>query len=83
MRELYTETPQPFSQAPGDKNTLVERVSTLRRQYLRAREYCGFTLDELINDRKAQQCLREVWLVGCMVRKPQKANRLPPGNPFR
>lgn len=60
----------------------VEHLSALKRQYVRAREYCGYTLDEIINNRAAKQYLREIWLVGCMVRKPQKAQVLPPGNPF-
>jgi hypothetical protein len=57
--------------------TIVEHYSAVRRQYLRAREYCGFTLDELINSRSAQRYLSEVWLLGCMVRKPRKAHVLP------
>jgi len=61
----------------------VEHLSAIKRQYVRAREYCGYTLDEIINNRAAKQYLREVWLIGCMVRKPQKAKVLPPGNPFR
>lgn len=60
----------------------VEHLSALKRQYVRAREYCGYTLDEIINNRAAKQYLREIWLIGCMVRKPQKAQVLPPGNPF-
>jgi hypothetical protein len=60
----------------------VDHLSALRRQYARAREYCGFTLDELINNRAAKRTLREIWLLGCMVRKPAKALRLPAGNPF-
>jgi hypothetical protein len=58
-------------------------VTEVRRQYERAREYCGYTLDELINSSAAQRYLREIWLLGCMVRKPGKAAKLPPGNPFR
>jgi hypothetical protein len=61
----------------------VEHLSAIKRQYVRAREYCGYTLDEIINNRAAKQYLREVWLIGCMVRKPVKATVLPPGNPFR
>ena len=57
--------------------TIVEEYSSLRRQYLRAREYCGYSLDELINSRSAQRYLSEVWLLGCMVRKPRKAHVLP------
>jgi len=60
----------------------VEHLSAIKRQYVRAREYCGYTLDEIINNRAAKQTLREVWLIGCMVRKPQKSQVLPPGNPF-
>jgi hypothetical protein len=74
----------PSRRSPEDKNKLVvDYVSDVRRQYERAREYCGFTLDELINRRDAQRYLREIWLLGCMVRKPSKAAALPPGNPFR
>jgi hypothetical protein len=50
-----------------------------RRQYVRAREYCGFSLDDIINSRAAAQYMREIWLVGCMIRKPEKAATLPPG----
>ncbi len=59
------------------KHTLVENYSVLRRQYLRAREYCGYSLDEIINSRAAHRYLSEIWLLGCMVRKPQKAQQLP------
>lgn len=61
----------------------VEHLSAVRRQYARAREFCGFTLDDIINHRAAKQQLREIWLLGCMVRKPWKAQQLPPGNAFR
>ena len=65
------------SDSVRSKHTLIENYSVLRRQYLRAREYCGFSLDELINSRAAHRYLSEVWLLGCMVRKPQKAQQLP------
>jgi hypothetical protein len=57
--------------------TQIEEISAVRRQYFRAREYCGYSLDEIINSRAAQRYLSEIWLLGCMVRKPRKANVLP------
>lgn len=61
----------------------VEHLSAVKRQYARAREFCGFSLDEIINQRAAKQQLKEIWLLGCMVRKPWKAQQLPPGNVFK
>jgi hypothetical protein len=68
---------------PPPSSTLIDNYTALQRQYLRAREFCGFSLDEIINSRHAQRYLRDIWLLGCMVRKPEKASKLPPGNPFR
>ena len=82
MSESFPERPPPLNW-PGPSAGPVDQFSQVRRQYARAREYCGFTLDELINSRAAQRYLREIWLLGCMVRKPWKADVLPPGNPFR
>jgi hypothetical protein len=82
LSDLFPQEPRKLRQdEPGPE--FVERYSEIRRQYLRAREYCGFSLDQLINSRSAQRYLSEIWLLGCMVRKPWKANVLPPGNPFR
>ena len=61
----------------------VEHLSAVRRQYARAREFCGYSLDDIINHRAAKQTLKEIWLLGCMTRKPWKAAQLPPGNAFR
>jgi len=83
MREFSSEPSEIKSEKQPGEHVLVERVSNVRRQYVRAREFCGYSLDELINSRSAQRCLREVWLLGCMVRKPRKAKVLPPGNPFK
>src|SRR3569623_311916 len=63
--------------------TLIDNYSEVQRQYFRAREYCGSSLDDIINSRRASRYLRDIWLLGCMVRKPYKAKVLPPGNPFR
>ena len=82
MSRLFPERP-PALLPPAATADSVDHLSELKRQYARTREYCGFTLDELINSRAAQRYLRELWLLGCMVRKPQKAAVLPPGNPFR
>lgn len=82
MSELFPEQPPPLVR-PDPSAGSVEHYGQIRRQYFRAREYCGFTLDELINSRSAQRYLGEIWLLGCMVRKPRKAEVLPPGNPFR
>jgi hypothetical protein len=82
VSELFPEHP-PRRTRPGPTTDSTDDFNQVRRQYARAREYCGFTLDELINSRAAQRYLREIWLLGCMVRKPYKANILPPGNPFR
>lgn len=82
MSKLFPERPPPLF-SPGPSADSIDHLSQLRRQYSRAREYCGFTLDELINSRAAQRYLREIWLLGCMVRKPHKAAMLPPGDPFR
>ena len=82
MSELFPEQPPPLVR-PEPAAGSVDQFSQIRRQYARAREYCGFTLDELINSRAAQRYLGEIWLLGCMVRKPLKAEVLPPGNPFR
>jgi hypothetical protein len=68
---------------PPPSSTLIDNYSAVQRQYARAREYCGSSLDDIINSRNAQRYLRDIWLLGCMVRKPHKANALPPGNPFR
>jgi len=82
MSSLFPERPpRLFPPAPSAES--IEHLSELKRQYARTREYCGFTLDELINSRAAQRYLRELWLLGCMVRRPEKAATLPPGNPFR
>lgn len=72
-RKEYEDEGQPVR----PESTLIENYSEVRRQYLRARDYCGFSLDDLINSRAAQRYLSEIWLLGCMVRKPRKANSLP------
>jgi len=82
VSELFPEQPRPRVRTEPTAGS-VDDFGQIRRQYFRAREYCGFTLDELINSRAAQRYLREIWLLGCMVRKPRKAEVLPPGNPFR
>ena len=60
----------------------VDYFAERHRQYVRAREYCGFSLDEIINSRAAAQYVRQIWLVGCMVHKPAKVNTLPPSRMF-
>jgi hypothetical protein len=64
---------------PGPVAESVDVLLELHRQYIRAREYSGLSIDDVINSRQAAQYLRELWLVGCMVRKPAKANKLPSG----
>jgi hypothetical protein len=66
-----------------EQDAWYDQRSELRRRYQRVREYCGVSLDHLINERKAQRYLCELWLLSCMVRNPEKAAKLPPGNPFR
>lgn len=68
---------------PQANTVWLDQFNETARRYARAREYCGFSLDQLINSGGAQRYLQEVWLVSCMVRKPEKASSLPPGNPFR
>ena len=55
---------------PPPTASLIDDYTQVQRQYARAREYCGYSLDELINSRSAQRYLRDIWLLGCMVRKP-------------
>jgi hypothetical protein len=64
---------------PGPVAESVDVFLELRRQYIRAREYSGLSIDDVINSREAARYLRQLWLVGCMVRKPTKANALPTG----
>ena len=59
------------------ESSLIEQISAVRRQYARAKEYCGLSIDDIINSRSAQCYLSEVWLLGCMIRKPRKAQSLP------
>ena len=82
MSSLFPERTPALPRAPTAA-ALTEEQTEIRRQYARAREYCGFTLDQLINSPSAQRYFREIWLLGCMVRKPHKASSLPAGNPFR
>jgi hypothetical protein len=72
----YPPPPRPASE-------MVDRFSEVRRQYQRAQEYSGLTIDDIVNSNEARRYLRQIWLLGCMVRNPHKANVLPPGNPFR
>jgi hypothetical protein len=67
----------------AEKSHLVLPQSEKRRQYERTREFLGVSIDQIINSGRARQLLRELWLLGCMVRRPEKAASLPPGNPFR
>jgi len=62
---------------PAPAMTLIDNDTAVHRQYLRAREFCGMSLDELINSRAAKNRLKDIWLLGCLVRKPEKANQLP------
>jgi len=67
----------------GDDHAWTDPLTARQRQYARAREYCRLTVDDVINSPVARGYLRQVWLLGCMVRKPEKAATLPQGNPFR
>ncbi|HYF51227.1 MAG TPA: hypothetical protein VEJ63_17565 [Planctomycetota bacterium] len=62
---------------PAPSTTLIDDYTAVHRQYLRAREYCGVSLDEIINSRRAKNLLKDIWLLGCLVRKPRKAETLP------
>jgi hypothetical protein len=72
----YPPPPKPASE-------MTDRFSEVRRQYERAREFSGLTIDDIVNSSAARGYLSQLWLLGCMVRNPQKANTLPPGNPIR
>lgn len=67
----------------GNKSHLVLPQTEKKRQYERTREFSGLSIDQLISSANARQLMRELWLIGCMVRRPEKAATLPPGNPFR
>ena len=79
--EPYAESNAP-ARGPAPA-ALVDYQTQVRLQYARVREYCGYTIDELINSREASRYVQELWLVGCMVRQPEKAAFLPQGNEWR
>ena len=67
-----------FIQAPEQPTTtLIDNYSAVHRHYLRAREFCGLTIDDIVNLRAAKNRMKDIWLLGCLVRKPQKSNTLP------